>query len=315
MPSSWDWGGLKLGFSSVTSSLYCHHLHGCRYKMLTKACYIKKKGGGGEEKRFRQKKNETAYPMENFKGQVPFLCSFVYFSCDFFFFFFSFLESERAREKSHRKHSDHEKHQELGKLSGRTRKARILNKRKAFVICQKFLCSFCLPTERPALFGGPSLPVEHFTLNWGARKVLSTRHCCCCYPGECRAPGLPAAEVPGLGAGDLRPRRPPSFCWESCAHHSFGEGRAPANGAGGVQAPSLGTGTKRKLCFNRPFHLSRTVSLHFCKGRAVSCRTFCHCRVVALLKQCRQSPRMDFPPFITWEDVNGLILRVHLHNA
>lgn len=87
---------------------------------------IKKRGGGRREKRIRQKKNETAYPMENFKG--PFLCSFVYFSCDFFLM--PFLESERAREKSHRKHSHHEKHQELGKLSEGTRKVRILNKRQ-----------------------------------------------------------------------------------------------------------------------------------------------------------------------------------------
>ena len=98
--------------------------------------------------------------------------------------------------------------QELGKLSGGTRKARILNKRKAFVICQKFLYSLCLPTEWPALFGGPSLSRQAFTLNWGARKVLSTWHHYCCYPWKCRAPGLPAAKVPGFRAVDLRPRRP-----------------------------------------------------------------------------------------------------------
>lgn len=90
--------------------------------------------GGGRTKKIQAEKNETAYPMENFKGQVPFLLSFAYFSCDFFFF--SFLE--RAREESHRKYSDHKKHQELGKLSEGMRKARILGKRKAFVICQKF---------------------------------------------------------------------------------------------------------------------------------------------------------------------------------
>lgn len=39
----------------------------------------------------------------------------------------------------------------------------------------------------------------------------------------------------------------PNFCWGSGAHYSFGEGRAPANGAGGVQAPSLDTGMKTKL--------------------------------------------------------------------
>lgn len=156
----------------------------------------------------------------------------------------------------------------------------------------------CLPTERPALFGGPSLSVKHFTLNWGARKVLSTQHRYRCYPWKCRAPGLPAAKVPGLRAGDLSPSRPPNFCWGSCAHHRFGERRAPANGAGGGQAPGVDTGMKTNLRFNWQFHLSWKVSLHFCKGRAVSCRTFCHYKVVAFLKRCRQSPRMDFhtPP-------------------
>lgn len=62
-------------------------------------------------------------------------------------FSLSFLETKTAREKSHRKYSDREKHQELGKLSGGTRQTRILNKRKAFIICQKFLYLLCLPTE------------------------------------------------------------------------------------------------------------------------------------------------------------------------
>lgn len=54
-------------------------------------------------------------------------------------------------------------------------------------------------------------------------------------------------------------------------HHSSGEERVPANEAVGVQVPSLDTGMKTKLCFNWWFHLSWTASLHFCKGRAVSC--------------------------------------------
>lgn len=97
---------------------------------------------GGEEKIFRQKKLETAYPMENFKGQVQFCSLLLTFPV---IFFFSFLE--RAREESHRKYSDHEKHQDLGKLSGGMRKARILSKRKPFVICQKFfyLLSWSIP--------------------------------------------------------------------------------------------------------------------------------------------------------------------------
>lgn len=55
-------------------------------------------------------------------------------------FLFSFME--RAREESHRKYSDHENHRESGKLSGGMKKARILSKRKAFVICQKFFYLF-----------------------------------------------------------------------------------------------------------------------------------------------------------------------------
>lgn len=54
-------------------------------------------------------------------------------------------------------------------------------------------------------------------------------------------------------------------------HHSSGEGRVPANEAVGVQDPSLDIGIKTKLCFNWWFHLSWTASLHFYKGRAVSC--------------------------------------------
>lgn len=53
---------------------------------------LKKKIGGGNSGR---KKNETAYPMENFKGQAPFLCSFVYFSCGFFFPFWRVREQEK----------------------------------------------------------------------------------------------------------------------------------------------------------------------------------------------------------------------------
>lgn len=150
--------------------------------------------------------------MENFKGQVPFLCSFVYFSCNFFFLM-PFLGSERAREKSHRNQSRHEKRRELGKLSGGTRKGRILNKRQAFVICQKFLCSLRLPAERPAPFGGPSLSVKHSILNWGARKVLLTRCGYCCYPWKCKA--LPAVKVNGLRTQDLRPWRLPTSAGEA----------------------------------------------------------------------------------------------------
>lgn len=163
------------------------------------------------------------------------------------FSFSFFLETKTAREKSHRKYSDREKHQELGKLSGGTRQTRILNKRKAFIICQKFLYLLCLPTERAALFGGPSLSVKRFTLNWEAHKVLLTCFCYWCYPWKCRAPGLPAAKAPGLRAGDLRPRRHPQLLLDKLCPPHFGEGRAPADRAKGVPAPSLDTGTKPKL--------------------------------------------------------------------
>lgn len=50
----------------------------------------------GRRKKIQTEKTETSYPMENFKGQVPFLLFFAYFSCDFFFFFF-FGESKRGK--------------------------------------------------------------------------------------------------------------------------------------------------------------------------------------------------------------------------
>lgn len=49
----------------------------------------------GRRKNIQTEKTETSYPMENFKGQVPFLLFFAYFSCDFFFFFF-FGENKRG---------------------------------------------------------------------------------------------------------------------------------------------------------------------------------------------------------------------------
>lgn len=87
----------------------------------------------GEQKRFRQKKMRLLILWKTSKAKSHFCSLLLTFPV---IFFFSFLE--RAREISHRKYSDHEKHQELGKLSEGMRKARILGKRKAFVICQKF---------------------------------------------------------------------------------------------------------------------------------------------------------------------------------
>lgn len=125
MPPSWDWGGLNLDLSSVMSSLFCHHLHGCRYKMLTKAFKRLKKrpgeGRGGEEERDSGRKKMRLLILWKTSKAKSHFCALLF---TFPVFFFSFLESERAREKSHRKHSDHEKHQRLGKLSGGTRKAR-----------------------------------------------------------------------------------------------------------------------------------------------------------------------------------------------
>lgn len=50
-------------------------------------------------------------------------------------------------------------------------------------------------------------------------------------------------------SGGLEHIATPNFCWASCAHRSFGEGRALAKGAGGVQAPSLSTGTKTTVFY------------------------------------------------------------------
>lgn len=79
-------------FSSVTSSMV--QTQNAHKNIL----YRKKKRKREEEKDPGRENIETAYPMENFKDQVSFQCSFVYFSSDFVLF--SPFQSEGAGQRS-----------------------------------------------------------------------------------------------------------------------------------------------------------------------------------------------------------------------
>lgn len=96
---------------------------------------------GGEEKIFTQKNSRLLTLWKTSKAKSHFCSLLLTFPVISFFFFFFFGESKRGKSHIQRgksKYSDHEKHQQLGKLSGGMRKARILSKIKAFGICQKF---------------------------------------------------------------------------------------------------------------------------------------------------------------------------------
>lgn len=140
--------------------------------------------------------------MENFKDQVSFQCSFVYFSSDFVLF--SPFQSEGAGQRSQWKHWDHENHPELGKLSGGRRKGRISNKREELAICQKFAYSLHLSAEQWAGFGGSAKP---FTLPHWAHKMFGLD---AAFPINSRHPQSPVGKGPGWdrGLGHLAP----SFC-------------------------------------------------------------------------------------------------------
>lgn len=144
-----------------------------------------------------------------------------------------------------------------------------------------------------SFFGGPSLSLKYFALNWGAHKVLLTQHRYCCYPWKCRAPGLPAAKVPGLRAGDLSTSQPPTSAGQAVPTAALEREEPWLREPEGCKPP-VSVLVRKQLCFTWRFHLSWTVSLHFLEGQAVSCRTFCCYRVVVFLKRRRQSPRTVF---------------------
>lgn len=179
--------------------------------------------------------------MENFKGQVPFQCSLVYFSSDFFFLFFPLFSSEGAGQRSHWKHWDRENHPELGELSGWRRKGRILNKREELAICQKLAYSLCLSAEQWAGFGDSA---KAFMLPHWAHKVF----------------GLEAA-VP--------------INSERCDHLS-GRDRAGTEGWD-IWLPPSATTAMSSRALGKPQqnpYWSWLVLISFFKGRASSTRTF-----------------------------------------
>lgn len=161
--------------------------------------------GGGRRKRFRQKKKSLLILRKTSKAKSHF-CSLLLTFPVIFFFFFSFLE--RAREESHRKYSDHEKHQELGKLSEGMRKARILGRRKAFLICQKFFyLLWCSVPHGQAFHIKLGSPLSTFDLAPLLLLPMERQNTWVTYSkGTCtRSGGLQPRMTPQLLLGELCP--------------------------------------------------------------------------------------------------------------
>lgn len=158
------------------------------------------------------------------------------------------------------------------------RKARILGRRKAFLICQKFFyLLWCSVPHGQAFHIKLGSPLSTFDLAPLLLMPMERQNTWVTYSkGTCtQSGGLQPRMTPQPSAG----RAVPTAALESIS--------ILANEAGRLQALSLDTGMKTKLCFNWWFHLPWTVFLHFCKGQAVSCRMFCHCRVLRFLKRCK----------------------------
>lgn len=222
--------GTKSRFQLCLPSLFCHQLHGCRYKMITKACYIKKKKKeeergreGGRKKIQGGKKQRLLILWKTSKAKSHFSALLFSFPLIFFLSFFSsFLRvREQLREVTENTQTmktvrSWENSPEEGGKGGFKIKERDLRFAKSSSISQ-----VCQQNNELFLVLRPS-PTKRFTKPGGAHKVLSSGGC---YPRclrKSRVPWAPAGKGPWAGSRGLEAARHPPAAAKAVSARALG---------------------------------------------------------------------------------------------